>query len=147
MVRLMSIITFTACRKKMDKVFADTSYYIALLVNTDGLHRRAVDLSRKYQGRIITTTWVMLELGNYCSSLQMRQKFATAEKTLRSSPHVLITPASDYDQGLKLYVQRLDKEWSLVDCLSFVTMQNQSITDAWTSDHHFEQAGFNALLV
>jgi hypothetical protein len=37
---------------------------------------------------------------------------------------------------------RPDKEWSLTDCISFVAMNERNITDALTSDHHFEQAGF-----
>ena len=30
--------------------------------------------------------------------------------------------------------------------ISFVVMQDYGLTDALTTDHHFEQAGFNALL-
>jgi predicted nucleic acid-binding protein len=41
---------------------------------------------------------------------------------------------------------RPDKEWSLTDCISFVVMNERGITDALTSDHHFEQAGFQILL-
>jgi predicted nucleic acid-binding protein len=41
---------------------------------------------------------------------------------------------------------RQDKEWSLVDCASFVVMQELGITEALTSDHHFEQARFVRLL-
>ena len=41
---------------------------------------------------------------------------------------------------------RLDKEWTLVDCASFVVMQRRGITEAFTTDHHFEQAGFARLL-
>jgi predicted nucleic acid-binding protein len=39
-----------------------------------------------------------------------------------------------------------DKEWGLTDCISFVVMQEQGLTDALTADHHFEQAGFTILL-
>ena len=46
----------------------------------------------------------------------------------------------------ELFHARLDKEWSLTDCISFVVMQREGITDALTGDHHFEQAGFTALL-
>ena len=42
--------------------------------------------------------------------------------------------------------QRLDKDWSLTDCISFVVMRRRGLTDALTSDHHFEQAGFSILL-
>jgi predicted nucleic acid-binding protein len=47
---------------------------------------------------------------------------------------------------LQLYRSRHDKEWSLTDCVSFVVMQDEGISDALTGDKHFEQAGFNALL-
>ena len=40
----------------------------------------------------------------------------------------------------------VDKEWSLTDCTSFVVMQEEGLTDALTTDHHFEQAGFTVLL-
>jgi predicted nucleic acid-binding protein len=51
-----------------------------------------------------------------------------------------------FDAGWQLYKQRLDKEWSLTDCISFVVMRHESITQAFTSDRHFEQAGFMKLL-
>jgi predicted nucleic acid-binding protein len=34
----------------------------------------------------------------------------------------------------------------VTDCISFLVMKEQGLTDALTSDHHFEQAGFNVLL-
>lgn len=49
-------------------------------------------------------------------------------------------------RGLNLYLDRKDKTWGLVDCVSFVLMQDLHITDAFTGDHHFEQAGFRCLL-
>jgi predicted nucleic acid-binding protein len=37
--------------------------------------------------------------------------------------------------------------WSLTDCISFVVMQDASLTDALTTDEHFRQAGFRAVLL
>jgi predicted nucleic acid-binding protein len=45
-----------------------------------------------------------------------------------------------------LLSNRADKNWSLVDCSSFVLMQENNILEALTTDHHFEQAGFVRLL-
>ena len=42
--------------------------------------------------------------------------------------------------------QRQDKRWSFTDCISFAVMKQMKIADALTGDHHFEQAGFRALL-
>jgi len=51
-----------------------------------------------------------------------------------------------YVRAFKLYRDRMDKEWGLVDCVSFVVMSDREITDALTTDIHFQQAGFRALL-
>jgi hypothetical protein len=50
------------------------------------------------------------------------------------------------DQGVELYSERPDKGWSLTDCISFIVMRHHGVTQALTGDHHFEQAGFIALL-
>jgi predicted nucleic acid-binding protein len=60
--------------------------------------------------------------------------------------HVVRTDAALFSEGLMLYRQRLDKRWGLTDCISFVVMRQQQITDALTADAHFAQAGFNALM-
>jgi predicted nucleic acid-binding protein len=49
--------------------------------------------------------------------------------------------------GSYLLTQRQDKDWSLVDCASFIIMQRRGITETLTTDHHFEQAGFRLLLI
>lgn len=51
-----------------------------------------------------------------------------------------------YAKGWELYSNRLDKDQGVIDCISFVIMQERNLTDALTSDHHFEQAGFKILL-
>ena len=48
---------------------------------------------------------------------------------------------------MSLYSRRPDKEWSLTDCISFVVMSDEGLTEALTGDHHFEQAGFTPLLL
>jgi hypothetical protein len=51
-----------------------------------------------------------------------------------------------FDARVALYGERMDKDWPLTDCISFVVMQREGITDALTGDRHFEQAGFVPLL-
>ena len=67
---------------------------------------------------------------------------------LKASPYVEIVhvdPAID-KQAWQLLTQRQDKDWSLVDCASFVVMQQRTLLEAFTTDEHFEQAGFIRLL-
>ena len=49
--------------------------------------------------------------------------------------------------SLSLFARRPDKHWSLTYCISFVVMTERRLTDALTGDHHFEQAGYRALLL
>jgi len=67
---------------------------------------------------------------------------------LKTSPYVDIihVDAALDEQSWRLLTQRQDKEWSLVDCSSFVVMQQRGITESLTTDHHFEQADFVRLL-
>ena len=77
-----------------------------------------------------------------------RQRAIDLIVALESDPKVRIVPADEtlVREGFALYRQRPDKDWSLTDCISFVVMQREHITEALTADHHFEQAGFVALL-
>ena len=67
---------------------------------------------------------------------------------LTPKPNIMIVPQTDkqFQDGLELYKQRPDKQWSLTDCVSFVIMQEMGISEALAYDKHFEQAGFIALL-
>lgn len=67
---------------------------------------------------------------------------------LRREPRTIIIPTSDerFEPGLDLSLSRSDEDSSLTDCISFVVMQREGLTDALTGDRHYEQAGFVALL-
>jgi hypothetical protein len=69
-------------------------------------------------------------------------------ENLRSDPEMTIVPAEQrlFDKGIELYARRRDKAWSLTDCISFVAMKEMRLREALTGDHHFEPAGFRALL-
>jgi predicted nucleic acid-binding protein len=64
-----------------------------------------------------------------------------------TSPAILVIPQSHetFITGLKLYIERPDKGYSLVDCISMQTMRHEGLTDVLTNDRHFEQEGFQAL--
>jgi predicted nucleic acid-binding protein len=91
---------------------------------------------------------VLAETADALSDSVNRSSCTAFIDDLRRSPHVEIEPASreSFDAGWDLYRKRPDKDWSLTDCISFVTMQGRGIVEALTGDHHFEQAGFRALL-
>ncbi|HEV3259839.1 MAG TPA: hypothetical protein VG013_23425 [Gemmataceae bacterium] len=133
----------------MRTVFADTYYFLALLNPSDQGHARAVTFTTTFVGRMVMTGWVLTELADALAATpQGRAEFLSTRDDLRADPDARIVPCDDVlmEEGIQLYSQRSDKAWSLTDCISFVLMQRDGITEALTGDHHFEQAGFVALL-
>ena len=128
--------------------FADTAYFLALLNPRDEWHPAAVRLSRRREGVLLTTVWVLLEVGDGLAGGPNRRWFPAWVDSLLASTELEVIPASNdwFFRGLTLYRGRPDKEWSLTDCISFVVMRERGLTEALTSDHHFEQAGFSRLL-
>ena len=132
----------------MNVVFADTVYFLALLNPMDQWHVRARELSRKPPGPLLTTEFVLMEVGDGLSHPDNRGRFARLLQLLRAQADVDIIPSSSelFRQGCELHARRPDKEWSLTDCTSFVVMRERGVEQALTSDHHFVQAGFQLLM-
>lgn len=132
----------------MTACFADTFFFIALLFEDDEAHASAQALAASLPGRMYTSTCVMTELADAMAIPGRRERFQPFLQFLRDNPLVTILPPDQalFDRGVALYAQRPDKAWSLTDCISFVIMQEQGLHDALTGDHHFEQAGFRALM-
>jgi uncharacterized protein len=133
----------------MKTVFADTFYFLALLNPSDQAHGKAVAFTSGNTVRMVTTEWVLTELADgLARSRRGRAEFLSTLADLQADADVAIVPCDQalMAEGVQLYAQRPDKEWSLTDCISFVVMIKKGITEALTGDHHFEQAGFVALL-
>jgi predicted nucleic acid-binding protein len=137
----------------MPDIFADTAGWGHLIDATQAYHARAADLYRsaRQQGhKLITSNYILTELVALLTSpLRLpRPAIIAFIEGLKASPYVEIVhvDASLDAQAWQLLTERLDKNWSLVDCASFVMMRHRDITDAFTTDHHFEQAGFVRLL-
>lgn len=134
-----------------NEVFLDTAYAIALSVESDEYHERAEELAERLEAeavRLVTTRAVLLEIGNSLSKARYRKAAVELLDALEQDSQVEIVSLSEelYKQALELFRKRPDKDWGLVDCVSFVVMQERGLTEALTTDEHFEQAGFHPLL-
>jgi predicted nucleic acid-binding protein len=132
----------------MTAIFTDTLFYIALLARDDKAHDRAVAAAEARRGQFVTTEWVLTEVADAFSDPSHRSRFVQLLELLKADPDTEIVSASGsyFELGADLYASRSDKAWSLTDCISFVVMTERAISEALTGDHHFEQAGFRALL-
>lgn len=135
----------------MNSVFADTGYWIALVNPRDILRTKAARVSKSLgNARIVTSELVLTELLNAFASKGSALRRLACEMVLsiRNDPGVEVIgmTSSGFDHARDLYCSRPDKEWSVTDCASFQIMEAKGISDALAADHHFEQAGFRALL-
>jgi len=132
-----------------DRLFLDTVYFQALLNRRDQLHPQALGILPRVRSaeEVWVTEAVLIEVANALSSLD-RAGAARLVMACFHTPNVRVVPVDTglLRRGLGLYAARGDKEWGLTDCISFVVMQDQGLTLAVTADHHFIQAGFQALL-
>jgi uncharacterized protein len=135
----------------VDAVFLDTVGLIALLNEDDSLHRQACEafaaIGRSARS-VVTTNLVLCEVGNGLARTSLRQEVADLIQELHSDPLAVVIHVSreQFENGVRLYLARPDKQWGLIDCISFATMKTLGLREAFTADHHFEQAGLHALL-
>lgn len=133
----------------MTKTLIDTSFVVALVNRKDEDHEKAITLSAEFSKKpLIVTDAVLLEIGNSLSrrfkakSVEIIEGFFDSEEV-----EIIRLDESLFDKAFELYKHHSDKTWGLVDCISFVVMKEFGISQALTSDKHFGQAGFHALML
>jgi predicted nucleic acid-binding protein len=133
-------------------LFADASFYIAAFNVRDEWHARAAAWHRAIvaaRSRVITTEAVLWEWLNYYAAPSARSLALRHYHRLHADPLVQVLDFEPdlVQQALMIYGSHPDKSWGLTDCFSFAVMRRHTLNGALTSDHHFEQAGFDALLL
>lgn len=134
-----------------DRLFLDSAYPIALASIGDQHHAAAMQVGAQVKAisaRMITTRAVLLEIGNALAKPGFRTVAVELLRTFEHDPQIEVVSLDDslYQRGFELFGSREAKTWSLTDCISFVVIRERGLNDALTSDQHFEQAGFTALL-
>ena len=134
----------------MKRVFADTLYWVAIVRPRDQWESPAL-MARKALGDVclVTTDEV---LGEFLAVLRqgphLREKAVQMVRAILKSPNVNVVPQTrmSFLAGLEKYASRKDKTYTLTDCISMNVMEQESIQEILTNDHHFEQEGFVALI-
>lgn len=132
----------------MTKLFVDTLFVVALINPRDQYHDCASALAERFeQFPLIMTDCILLEIGNALAR-NFKSEAVTIINAFQEAEEVEIVNLSPelFARGYSLFKQYQDKQWGLVDCISFVVMQEAGIDQALTFDKHFVQAGFQALM-
>ena len=132
-------------------VFVDAVHYIALMVDSDDLHDRALSTANGLTDvEFVTSDLILVEVLAYAArrGAHAREQAVALVDRLRSDPRTTVLPQTRemFDAGLALYRRRLDKGYSLTDCMSMAVCREMEIEDVLTHDVHFAQEGFGMLL-
>ncbi|MBH0198581.1 MAG: PIN domain-containing protein [Nitrospira sp.] len=135
----------------MKRLFADTVYWIALTNSFDQYHAKAVEVSSELGNcHLFTTEAVLTEFLNALADRGPLIRAAAVEmvETIMNNSQVTVIPQSHraFSRSLTFYKSRPDKGYSLTDCSSMLLMRERHLSEALTTDRHFEQEGFVTLL-
>lgn len=135
----------------MRKIFADTAVLIALCNKSDNFHHQAFAVSQQLlqtNRKFITTNLILAEFANTFSKARYKSLAIDMLEVIHDSPFrdCIIADKRLMQKGIDLFKKMRDKDWSLVDCVSMVVADELRITEIFTTDHHFIQAGFTVLL-
>ncbi len=130
----------------MEKVFVDTSGWVALFVKNDQNHKKAVSVYNglKNSRSIIYTSdycidetiTTILARGNHKQSVIAGQAIITSKII-----ELVFVSAEYFQSAWTLYRKYSDKRFSFTDVTTFVIMKNLGIRKAFSFDMGFSQAG------
>jgi predicted nucleic acid-binding protein len=134
----------------LNPVFADTFYWIALTYSEDFAHDKAMAFDASPERpSILTTEEIMIEFLTFFGGKGsfLRTKAVIVARRILADKKIRVLPQTHdtFSAGLELYAARLDKAYSLTDCISMTTMRREGVSDVLTDDRHFEQESFRAL--
>ena len=135
---------------KADRFFLDTAYVLALLNPNDIYHKQAKVLlpSMHLAQEIWITEAVLIEIGNALARSNRSAAVAFINGCyITPNTNVVSMDSLLLQRAIELYNNREDKEWGMTDCISFIVMEDHGLIEALTTDDHFQQAGFRALLL
>lgn len=134
----------------MPRYFVDTFYWVALSDPRDQWHARVLTFSRSLSDyQLYTVDEVLAEYLTFYSASRphVRENAVQTVRDILRDPHMTVMPQShaSFLDAFTFYAARLDKQYSLTDCVAMQAMRREGLTDVLTNDHHFTQEGFRIL--
>ncbi|MGI8642212.1 MAG: type II toxin-antitoxin system VapC family toxin [Pyrinomonadaceae bacterium] len=135
----------------MKQIFVDTSDFAAVFNKRDHLHEKALRVEKEL-GIIekVTTELVLIEVLNYFCEFRLDIKGYVTKSInyfiVNKEIEIIPCSSGQFAEGFYFYKSRLDKGYSLTDCISMNVMRERNISEILTNDNHFRQEGFRILL-
>ena len=132
-------------------VFVDSGGFLALWDAGDEHHLPALalqnQLTRKRR-RFLTTDYIVDETATLLLSRHSHRAAVDFLDSISRTDALRLewVDQDRFEAAVAWFQRHADKMWSFTDCVSFVVMRELNVREAFTTDHHYTQAGFNALL-
>lgn len=134
----------------IERLFIDTVFIQALFNKGDQYHTKAMALLPRVRNasEVWVTEAVLTEVANALSGVNRTAAVQFIQQCYHTANiQVVSVDTQLLNRALQLYEARPDKTWGLTDCISFIVMQEQGLTNAVTADRDFVQAGYRALML
>ncbi len=131
----------------MDRLFVDTSAWLAHANRRDAHHLRVREAIQGFPGRLVTTNYIFDETITLAGARFGHGPAVAIGGVLRDAAVVdlLRLTAAQEQEAWQFFVERPDKDYSFTDCTSFVLMRQLRLTTAASLDADFVQEGFSIL--
>jgi uncharacterized protein len=130
-------------------VLLDTSGLLCYVHQNEPQHKEALQFLSSTNKKFLTHSYVLAEL----IALALIRRFPRPAvlafvMDLLDNPDIEVVWVDEqlHREAMKLLTERQDKTYSLCDAVSFGLMRQRGMTEALTTDRHFEQEGFIKLL-
>ena len=129
-----------------ERVFVDTSAYFAANDPRDSNHAAAAATVRRLSqegAQTYTTNFVVAETHTLLLTRRSRDVAAQVlDRLYASDTRIIRATEADERRAREIIRQYNDKDFSLIDAISFAVMERLHLRRAWTYDQHFAQFGF-----
>lgn len=134
------------------KIFVDTDAFVALTVDTDENHEKALSLLQKLDERQVTFLTSNFVFSESITVISIRSSHATAvgfiDKMLSSDNPFEIKRAdyADEEEAIKIFKAQTSKNTSFVDCLNMVYMNWRNQDAIFSFDGVYKKKGFTRVI-
>ena len=134
----------------MEKIFVDTSGWVALFVENDRNHKKArstFENLKLLRAVLYTSDYVIDETLTTILTRGNHRESVMAGEALLNSQLIRIIPVypAHFKTAWEAYKRYKDKKFSFTDVTSFSIMKDASIQKAFSFDSDFSQSGFELL--
>jgi predicted nucleic acid-binding protein len=132
----------------VNAVFLDTVGLIATWDEADQWHTAAEAAFAQITSErrtFVTTTFILLECGNYAARRPYRKELSVLRRQLELRNELIVPTEQDWQAAWQAYERGEAGQAGIVDHVSFQVMRRLGTTEAFTNDNHFQAAGFTVL--